>query len=145
MKKVTFITTVMVLMLFKISYSQSMPDSIYYAIKKDDAVKLAKFVSKENINACYWKTYTALSQAVKDKAVRCVDLLLKKGANVNESCNYKPAIYMACKYGTLEILKKLAANGANLNPPKYENQTLLEYAEEYGNQPIIQYLKSLKK
>ncbi|RZK01654.1 MAG: ankyrin repeat domain-containing protein [Flavobacterium sp.] len=119
-----------------------MTDSLYNTIKKDDVDKLSKLITRENINVCYSNTLnTPISLTIQLDAANCFEYFLKKGADVNESCDYKVPLYFACKYGDLVMFKKLIKYGASLNPPLYENTTSLEYAEEYNNQPIVEYLK----
>lgn len=137
----------MVASLSKITYGQEMTDSLYNTIKKDDVKKLSLLITKENINTCYTNTFnTTISETIKLGAVKCFEFLLRKGADVNKGCGYKEPLYFVCKYGNLEMLLKLIKRGANIDPPKYEGKyTLLEYAQKYNNEPIIKYLKSLKK
>lgn len=126
------------------------PKEVVDALMKDDSVKLSTFVTKDNINACYGN-YSVLSHAIRFGAIKCFNLLIGEGADVNKSCNgYVPPLMHAAKYGRLEMVKVLVAKGADVNY-KYEGdyvpaqgQTPLSYAQIYNKNDVVAYLRSLK-
>lgn len=132
-----FITT-------QLAYAQAMPDSIFYAIKKDNNVQLSKYINKNNLDSCYWQSYSALTFSLKNGAPKCVNFLLKKGASVNGGCNRKSPLYFICKYSDLKMFKRFLAKGAVLSTAKYNGQSLIDYAEKYENYEIVAYLKSIQ-
>jgi len=80
-------------------FAQEMPAEMSAAIKADDSVKLATLITKENISTCYqegsWQ-YSPLSQTVRHNAMKCFNLLIALGADVNKACGgyvpeYTPA------------------------------------------------------
>src|SRR5262245_51692727 len=100
-------------------FAQEMPAEMSAAIKADDSAKLATLITKENLSTCYqegsWQ-YSPLSQAVRHNAMKCFNLLIGLGAEVNKACGgYVPPLMHAAKYGRLEMVKILVAKGANPN------------------------------
>ena len=126
------------------------PPVVLEAISDDDSVKLATFVTKDNVNECYGK-YSILSHAVRIGSMKCFDFLIGKGADVNKVCDgYVPPLMHAAKYGRLEMAKKLIARGADAHY-KYNGQqedligeTPLSYAQKFQKDDMVLYLKSLK-
>ena len=142
-----YIITILICAFFSnLVKAQQQSDDVRAILQKDDVEKLSQLLRITSIDSCYQNMYTMLSMSIQSKAPKCFDLLMKKNADPNISCDYKAPVFLVCKYGDLNMLKKLEKKGANLIPPKYEGKyTLLEYAQKYNNQPIINYLKSLKK
>jgi ankyrin len=135
-------------------FAQEMPAGINDALKADDSAKLATLVTKDNVSNCYqegsWQ-YSPLSQAIRHNAVKCFNLLIAMGADVNKSCSgYVPPLMHAAKYGRLEMVKILVSKGANVNY-KYngdytpaDGETPLTYAEKNKHSDVAAYLRSLK-
>lgn len=134
-------------------FAQEMPSEMSAAIKADDSVKLANLITKENISTCYqegsWQ-YSPLSQTVRHNAVKCFNLLIALGADVNKACGgYVPPLMHAAKYGRLEMVKILVAKGANPNY-KYsgeytpaDGETPLTYAQKNNQTAIADFLRTV--
>ena len=133
--------------------AQEMPADMSAAIKADDSAKLATLITKENVSACFlegdWQ-YSPLSQTVRHNAMKCFNLLIAMGADVNKACDgYVPPLMHAAKYGRLEMVKILVAKGANPNY-KYsggytpaDGETPLTYAQKNNQSAVADYLRSL--
>jgi hypothetical protein len=134
-------------------FAQEMPAEMSAAIKADDSAKLAPLLTKENVSACFLEgswMYSPLSQAVRHNAVKCFNLLISMGANVNKACDgYVPPLMHAAKYGRLEMVKILVAKGAD---PHYkytgdytpaDGQTPITYAEKNNQSAVADYLRSV--
>jgi ankyrin repeat protein len=135
-------------------FAQQMPADMIAAIKTDDSAKLATLITKDNVNSCWlegeWQ-YSTLAQTIRANAMRCFNLLISLGADVNKSCaGYVPPLMHAAKYGHLDMVKILVAKGADINY-KYSGdytpavgQTPLTYAEKFNQTAVADYLRSLK-
>lgn len=134
-------------------FAQEMPAEMSAAIKADDSAKLAPLLTKENVSACFLEgswMYSPLSQAVRHNAMKCFNLLIAMGANVNKACDgYVPPLMHAAKYGRLEMVKILVAKGAD---PRYkysgdytpaDGQTPLTYAEKNNQTAVADFLRSV--
>jgi ankyrin repeat protein len=70
-------------------------------------------------------------------------LLIDEGADVNQRsayCNYTP-LFLAAKFGKIEIAKLLLAEGAGINDVAGEwDQTPLHIAIEFSNIEMVKYL-----
>lgn len=154
MKAAKLFLTLAICILSQTLFAQEMPAEMSAAIKADDSAKLATLITKEQVSACYqegsWQ-YSPLSQTVRHNAVKCFNLLIAMGANVNKSCDgYVPPLMHAAKYGRLEMVKILVAKGAD---PHYkysgayspaDGETPLTYAEKNNQPAIADYLRSLQ-
>jgi len=142
-----------VILTAKTGVAQEMPAGITAAIKADDSAKLAPLLTKENVSACFLEgswMYSPLSQAIRHNSMKCFNLLIAMGANVNKACDgYVPPLMHAAKYGRLEMVKILVAKGAD---PKYkysgdytpaDGQTPLTYAEKNNQSAVADYLRSV--
>lgn len=90
---------------------------------------------------------TPLQKAAENGDVAILDLLLKRGADINapaSSYGGATALQAACINGLVGITKKLIELGANINAPRAEQwgRTALEGAAERGRIDIIQLLLS---
>jgi len=126
------------------------PSALVTIMKSDDTIALDKLVTTDNINTCYGN-YSLLSQAVRANAKKCFDLLISKGANVNQVCNgYVPPLMHAAKYGRMDMVKVLIAKGADKNYvydgdiESIKDMSPLTYAEAFKQTAVADYLKSLK-
>jgi ankyrin repeat protein len=135
-------------------FAQEMPAEMSAAIKADDSVKLATLLTNENVSACFQEgswMYSPLSQAVRHNAMKCFNLLIAKGANVNKACDgYVPPLMHAVKYGRLDMVRILVAKGADTHY-KYsgdytpaDGQTPLTYAEKNNQSAVAAYLRSVQ-
>ena len=154
MNLIRLFLTLIVCTLAQTLCAQEMPAEMSAAIKADDSAKLASLVTKENVSTCYpegsWQ-YSPLSQTIRHNAVKCFNLLIAMGADVNKACDgYVPPLMHAAKYGRLDMVKILIAKSANANY-KYsgdyspaDGQTPLTYAEKNNQSAVADYLKTLK-
>jgi ankyrin repeat protein len=151
MKAIKIIAVLFFISLSAVVKAQEMPAEMVTALKQDDTVKLKTLLTKENINDCYGN-YSALSDAVRIGAIKCFNLLIENGADVNKSCNgYVPPLMHAAKYGHLDMVKVLVAKGADINYIYHgdykpaDGQTPITYAEMYKHTDIADYLRSVKE
>lgn len=118
-------------------------DKTDIAIVTDDLRQLQLLMVPDSINNC-GNTYTALSLAIKARSFQCFEWLLSKGADVNKACGKgKAPIFVAAKFGTLDMLKALEKHGADMKAT-YKGKTLMEYAKEEENTYFIKYLEGKK-
>lgn len=134
------------LMLMSIcSFAQHEENEITKAVEKDDIETVKRLVTAENINECDGE-YTYLSNAIRNNSAKCLEWLLDNGADVNKGCEEKkPPVFLVCKYGNLDLMKKLISKGAKLEEAQYGGWKLLDYAKKYDNKEIIRYLEKQKK
>ena len=69
-----------------------------------------------------------------------VDLLLKKGARVNDSCDIGTALFFAASKGHLEVVKLLVSKGADINHCNKEGLTASNLAAGNGMSEVVDYL-----
>src|ERR1700761_7268101 len=90
MKVIKLFLTLLVCGIAQPLFAQEMPAEMSAAIKTDDSAKLASLVTKENVSTCYpegsWQ-YSPLSQTIRHNAVKCFNLLIAMGADVNKACD----------------------------------------------------------
>jgi ankyrin repeat protein len=133
--------------------AQEMPAEMSAALKADDSVKMATLLTKDNLNNCYqegtWQ-YSILAQTVRYGKMKCFNLVIAMGADVNKACNgYVPPLMHAAKYGRLEMAKILVAKGADVNYTysgdytPAAGETPLTYAAKNNQPTVADYLRSL--
>lgn len=84
---------------------------------------------------------TLLHYAVIGSAHDVIDILLKKGANVNLLDNeLESPIFDCARKGKLEIAKSLIISHAQLNKPNKKGEYLIHLAATKGNKTFIQLL-----
>jgi ankyrin repeat protein len=92
---------------------------------------------------------TALMVASEHGPVESVDLLLKRGANINEQNDVGLTPLMlaviALEYNRFPTVRYLVEHGANINLTDKNNETALTKAIKNNDIEIINYLQSLKK
>jgi ankyrin repeat protein len=155
MKTIKITMVCVFVLLTTLLHAQDTFQNLSVALRADDTVKLAAVINQNNINDCYKETsgwsYCALSEAIRNRAPKCFDWLIDKGADVNKSCDgYVPPLMHAAKYGSLAMVKKLIAKRADKNYHYTGNygpangETPASYAEKCGQNEIADYLRSLK-
>lgn len=154
MKILKIFTLLILSSIVHLASAQEIPTEVASALQNDDATKLATYVTKDNINNCY-SNYSLLSEAIRNDAKQCFELLITKSADVNKSCKgYVPPLMHAAKYGHLDMVKILVAKGANTkyvydgtlkltNGPE-KGETPLSYAQKYERDDIADYLLAVK-
>ena len=93
------------------------------------------------LNAKKGLDYSALHLAVLMLKPATVDLLIKKGANVNverEDGNYKTPLHTACMSGNSEIVKLLLDNGAFTNITNFDGEYPVHIASKEGHKDIVE-------
>ena len=150
-EKMRRITIVIVLFLGMIVNSASaqqvsakmMDPKVLQALQQDDLAGFKRVFDQKTISECYDEDHV-LVWSVRLNAAKCFDYLLNEcRPDLNLVCGGgKAPLYLATKYGRLEMVKALVKKGADLQL-KYRGEDLLAYAERYGQQEIIAYLKSL--
>ena len=91
-------------------------NALHYAAYNDEVECLGKVLTTLNINHTNSNGLTALSSACQRGFPKCVDLLLKAGANVNIPVKDKSTALMeAATYDYLECVKLLLTAGADVN------------------------------
>ena len=73
-----------------------------------------------------------------------IKYLIEKGSNIDITIYNKPILIYASRYGHLEIVKLLVANGADINATDQEGKTALTMAKEAGHTEVVAYLETLK-
>lgn len=64
------------------------------------------------------KSATPLHFAAQAKSVECIQLLLRRGANVNAGIEKRSALHVAVEKRALKCVEALLRNGANPNTPQ---------------------------
>ena len=125
---------------------------LMYHVKKGDIEKVALILEQcENIDARDSIGNTALSIAVYSHPMELdiAELLLKKGANINNTCNklWSP-LMLACaefvpeKVDTIPLVELFLDNGANIHNTSEIYQTATMIASVFGSKKIVQTLIS---
>lgn len=92
--------------------------------------------------------YIAVMNAVQNnnaRKIKSIELLLKYGANpdiASESGNKTP-VFVAARYGKLNIVKMLVESGANTDIPTNSDNTPLDTAFKNGHDDVAEYLRSV--
>eukprot|EP00184_Porphyridium_aerugineum_P002789 CAMPEP_0184700338 /NCGR_PEP_ID=MMETSP0313-20130426/12203_1 /TAXON_ID=2792 /ORGANISM="Porphyridium aerugineum, Strain SAG 1380-2" /LENGTH=588 /DNA_ID=CAMNT_0027159951 /DNA_START=196 /DNA_END=1959 /DNA_ORIENTATION=- len=87
------------------------------------------------------RNWTALHLAVENSHENIVELLLNKGANINDEYNYRAtALHIATKKNSASMVKLLLNKGANVNHENNYGITPLYSATEYGFENIFNIL-----
>lgn len=112
------------------------------AIRKNKPEKVSDFLARgKRINKYYTKkAYTLLHFAIKHNRIEIVNLLLEKGANIEQNVHGKTPLMYAIKLKHHEITNVLLKKGADVNAANSDKKTPLIYCAEYGN---LQIAKSL--
>ncbi|KAH8650608.1 hypothetical protein BGZ60DRAFT_498388, partial [Tricladium varicosporioides] len=86
---------------------------------------------------------TALQISVEKKRLDIAEYLIAAGANVNagKGGRTKSALHTACLLGEITFVKVLLEAGADVDVVSYEGQTVLQAAEQGGNEDVLALLK----
>ena len=79
------------------------------------------------------------------KKIRSIELLLKYGADpdIQDENRHRTPLFVAARYGKLELVKILAENGADVNKPTKTGRTPLDQAIKNGHTDVADYLRSV--
>ncbi|MGM9924489.1 MAG: M48 family metallopeptidase [Bacillus sp. (in: firmicutes)] len=96
-----------------------------------------------DVNARDSQESTALFYAVYNSAYEAAELLIEAGSDINAQDYYKDTpLMMAAHYGDEEMALILIKNGADLSIENEDGFTAYDYAEQEGNQEIMDLLKN---
>ena len=126
------------LLLVSVRANQNQADTIYTAIRNGDSKKFAAFVEAGAVKNLDELLLYVTSQREKP-TVEMVQLLIDKGAHVNQQVRYKTALMGAAGEGHLEIAKLLLAKSAEVNAQTDEG-TALMMAVSGGHTDIVKLL-----
>ncbi|WP_353274418.1 ankyrin repeat domain-containing protein [Wolbachia endosymbiont (group B) of Hofmannophila pseudospretella] len=87
------------------------------------------------------KEFTLLMIAAENGHTNIVEILLKKGADVNKKDSYGPtALHLAAKNGHTNIVEILVEKGADVNVRDHHANTVLYLATNNGHEGIVEIL-----
>ncbi len=83
-----------------------------------------------------------LTQAVKEKDLETIELLIKKGVDVNskDKSGYTP-LHWAARWGYTEVAQALITAGADVKAKDDMLKTPLDLAEKSGHKNTVKLLK----
>lgn len=122
-------------------------DALLIAIVLDKPEIVDILISaKSDVNKAYNDTeaginVTPLYMAISVDNAKMVQKLLKAKANPNKYEGNAIPLGVAIEKGNVEVVKMLIGAKANVNAVLTNGESLLEYAERYGNEEIIALLK----
>ncbi|RNC87987.1 MAG: ankyrin repeat domain-containing protein [Winogradskyella sp.] len=132
----------------EIDFTTKVSPKILLAIQNDDAEKLTKLISKEDLHTCFeiQANYpiNLLALSIESNALQCAKLLIDKDTDLEQACYDKTALMYAVKYGHLDLVKYLLKKGADINKISVEGNTAMYYAKRYDHPEIEQFLINYK-
>ncbi|XP_043910993.1 ankyrin repeat and SOCS box protein 3 [Protopterus annectens] len=97
--------------------------------------------SRSYINAKSFEGETPLFLAARNGALKSAEVLLKAGADPNESADEETALFVAVEKGHTDVAKLLLRHGANINGPHSKcGWNTLHQAAFQGNVLVLQLL-----
>ena len=119
--------------------AQGLLDDFAVAIANDRAEEVSRLVARGmDPNSVDAKGDTPLCIAARSGASRSVDALLAAKANPNRANRFNDTpLMLAALNGNLDVVRKLVAGGAQLDPPGW---TPLIYAATGGHDDVVTYL-----
>lgn len=98
---------------------------------------------KYNLNANDENKQTALFFASSNNRIRCAELLIERGTDVNHiDKNGQNALFYGARY--IEMCKLLVNSGINFQRVDFLKQTALNYAKSHHATDCIAYFNELK-
>ncbi len=94
-----------------------------------------------DINIKNDKGWTALMGASMNGHLEIVELLIEKGADVNDNIIGTTVLMCASLNGHIEIVEFLIDNGADVNVRDSRGSNVLKYASKNGHEEIVRILK----
>ena len=122
-------------------------DALLFAIVLDKPEIVDILISaKSDVNKAYYNeeagiNVTPLYMAISVDNAKMVHKLLKAKADPNKHEGNAIPLGVAIEKGNVEIVKMMIGAKANVNAVLTNGESLLEYAERYGNEEIIALLK----
>lgn len=126
------------LLFISVQANQNQVDTIYSAIRNGDTKKFGAFVEAGTVKDLDELLLYVTNQREKP-TVEMVQLLIDKGARVNQTVRYKTALMGAASEGHLEIARLLLAKRAEVNVQTDEG-TALMMAVRGGHADIVKLL-----
>ncbi|XP_047070526.1 ankyrin repeat, PH and SEC7 domain containing protein secG-like isoform X2 [Lolium rigidum] len=96
-----------------------------------------------NPNTVVHLVYTPLSYAISASSVKCMELLIKAGADVNAGRPVTTPLLVAASYGFASCIKCLLEAGADTNIPDEFGRTAAEIASVQGWMDCVEILSPL--
>lgn len=130
-------------LVFKENYFNSSKKTFLHNAVKKENYFIVKYLIEEkklNVNETDVNLSTPLHIACKNTNLNIVKILLLNGAEHTLDKGNRTPIYYAVIKGNIEILKILIQYNANIAYVDSYGKNLLEYANEYKNQQIVNYL-----
>ena len=128
---------------------------IHYASAVGNYDILADILSTEDgikqVNMPHKYLYTPLHMAVAHSHLKCVILLLKKGASPNFTSSYEPPItlntplHLCARLQDTKIAEALLAKKANLDFVNAKKETPINTCQAFNNQKMLEYLLKVKE
>ena len=89
---------------------------------------------------------TALLIALNKRMISVARYLVDKKANVNmaEKFNKNTALHIAARYGYLDLITRMVANGADVHILNQERKAAMDTAIEYSQKEVSNYLKIIE-
>ncbi|WP_210413155.1 ankyrin repeat domain-containing protein [Leptospira vanthielii] len=119
---------------------------LFQAVEKGNLQLVEELLSHGvSINAKDSLGNSSLIKAVDEEDLTIAKFLITKGANVNlRNTMGETALYRAIYRGNLELVKLLVTAGAETKVKTVGGISLVDLAEERGEEGILKYLGSLK-
>ena len=91
-----------------------------------------------------YRTYrTPLMNAVRADSLRIVEMLLQRGARMDEKCERgRTPLMMAAHHGCANIAERLIESGADIHIRSYSHKTAIDYAVEARHDSVISLLEA---
>jgi len=125
-------------------YGEKELTPLTYAIEQDQfkIVKLLVKLGADVNQLCDNKT--PLIHTVEGNKLKIAQYLVKKGASVNDTTpTGNTALIYTSVQGSMEMAQFLVKNRININKTNQAGKTALDYANEFNNQSVGDYLRSL--
>ncbi|GFQ77336.1 hypothetical protein TNCT_578431 [Trichonephila clavata] len=124
---------------FKIERNSFGFSPLFDAVVHSQKVAVQVFLERSHVDTCVsWGGFTSLHLAAETGCLEIVNLLLKKGADVNAKTDQlNTALHLSSFNGYTDIIKALIMNGAEINVHNVNGGTALHNAVENGHENIV--------
>jgi ankyrin repeat protein len=125
-------------LLMKYSPDLTLPNKLlYWTIHNSNNELFSLFLKYDSpinqINECLYEACT------RDNSMQ-IEILIKKGADVNFQFQDLTPMHRVARYGNISSMKLLVENSANINVKDKNNKTPFNYAVLYNKFDIVEYL-----